>query len=137
MVVIDDLSVVIKPDVAKSQQVAETERPTTGAPGEGERPVDGEADGDGAGEATRDAPAATLPRRFFATVEVDADRAARDVGKIAEEVLQHLTVLPKSNVKVTVEIDADIPDGVTEDTQRVVNENCQTLRFKSHGFERS
>ncbi len=45
--------------------------------------------------------------------------------------------LPKSNVKVTVEIEAQIPDGVAEDTQRVVNENCQTLKFKSHGFERS
>ena len=39
MVVIDDLSVVIKPDVAKSQQAAETEKPTTGAPGERGRPV--------------------------------------------------------------------------------------------------
>ena len=33
---------------------------------------------------------------------MDADRAARDVGKIAEEVLQHLTILPKSNVKVAL-----------------------------------
>ncbi len=29
------------------------------------------------------------------------------------------------------------PDGATEDTQRVINENCQTLRFKDHGFEGS
>ena len=40
-------------------------------------------------------------------------------------------------MKVTVEIEAQIPDGVAEDTQRVVTENCQTLKFKSYGFERS
>ena len=46
-------------------------------------------------------------------------------------------MLPNSKVKVTVEIEAEVPDGVAEDTERVVTENCQTLRFKSHGFERS
>ena len=78
-----------------------------------------------------------MPKRFFGTVEVDPDRVARDMGKIAEEVLQHLTVLPKAKMRVTVEIDAEVPEGVSEDTQRVVTENCQTLKFKSHGFERS
>ena len=49
------------------------------------------------------------------------------MGKIAEEVLQHLTVLPKSKMRVTIEIDAEVPEGVAEDTQRVLTENCQTL----------
>ena len=68
---------------------------------------------------------------------IDPDRAARDMGKISEEVLQHLTVLPNAKMRVTVEIDAEAPDGVSEDTQRVVTENCQTLKFKDHGFEES
>ena len=90
MVVIDDLSVVIKPDVARVQQAAETE-----APDDEKEPTGGGAGGEGSeGTDTEGEGAVTLPRRFFATVEVDADRAARDVGKIAEEVLQHLTVLP-------------------------------------------
>ena len=38
---------------------------------------------------------------------------------------------------MTVEIDAEVPEGVSDDRQRVANENCQTLRFKSHGFEES
>ena len=49
-----------------------------------------------------------------------------DVGKIAEEMLQHLTTLPGATVNVTVEIDAEAPDGVSEEVQRVVTENCQT-----------
>ena len=82
-------------------------------------------------------PRATPPRRFFGTADLDPNRAGRDMGRIAEEVLQHLTTLPGSKVKVTVEIQAGMPNGVAEDVQRVINENCQTLRFKTHGFERS
>ena len=33
-------------------------------------------------------------------------------GWITEEVLQHLTTLPHVNVKLTLEIEADTPDGV-------------------------
>ncbi len=45
--------------------------------------------------------------------------------------------VPGGKVKVTVEIEAEVPEGVSDDVQRVINENCQTLRFKSHGFEES
>jgi hypothetical protein len=38
-------------------------------------------------------------------------------------------------VKVTVEIEAEIPEGAPQDVQRVIHENCQMLRFKSHGFD--
>jgi hypothetical protein len=37
---------------------------------------------------------------------------------------------------VTVEIEAEAPGGVSEQVQRVVAENCRTLKFKSHGFEK-
>ena len=36
----------------------------------------------------------------------------------------------------TVEIEAEVADGVPDDVQRIVNENGQTLRFKAHGFEK-
>ena len=37
--------------------------------------------------------------------------------------------------RLTVEIEAVIPEGVPDDVQRIVNENAQTLRLKAHGFE--
>ena len=130
-VVIDSLSVLVKPEVALAQQAAET--PTEpGATGAGDDTSPG-SDGDST-ETTDDEPKAA--RRFFGTVEINADRAGRDMGRIAEEVLQHLTTLPGSSVRVTVEIEVDVPDGVPDDVQRIVNENGQTLRFKSHGFEK-
>ena len=67
---------------------------------------------------------------------IDPNRAGRAVGRIAEEVLQHLTRPRAANVRVTLDVEAEIPEGVPDDIQGVVTENCQTLKFTSHGFER-
>ncbi|MEW6573744.1 MAG: Swt1 family HEPN domain-containing protein [Bacillota bacterium] len=75
------------------------------------------------------------PRRFHGTITLDVSRVGRDAGRIAEEVVQHLTTLAGAKVEVTLEIDARVPDGVSEEIQRIVTENCRTLKFKSHGFE--
>ena len=130
MVAIDSMSVLVKPDVAKAQLERDQQSKTKGAERD-TRTTEGDAPAEGGAEPAVD----KKPKRFFATVEVSADRAARDMGKIAEEVLQHLTTLPGSSVKVIVEIDATVTEGVEEDVQRTVTENCQTLKFTSHGFE--
>ena len=36
---------------------------------------------------------------------------------------------------VTLEIDAQLPEGAPEGLVRTVSENCRTLKFKSAGFE--
>ena len=56
-------------------------------------------------------------------------------GKVAEEVVQHLAVLPGAEVEVTLEIHAKIPEGAPERVVRTVTENCSTLRFENHQFE--
>jgi hypothetical protein len=60
---------------------------------------------------------------------------ARDAGMIMEEVVKHLTSLYGAKVKVTLEIEAELPNGVSESLVRTVMENCRTLRFESQGFE--
>ena len=62
-------------------------------------------------------------------------RAGKVVGQIAENVVSHLTGLVGSNVELTLEIEATIPDGAPEHVVRTVTENARTLRFKSQGFE--
>jgi predicted AAA+ superfamily ATPase len=76
------------------------------------------------------------PNLFTATVELDPNRLGRDAGKIAEEVLQHLTLLTGARAKVSLEIEIVVPAGVADDVVRTVTENCNTLKFKRHGFER-
>ena len=48
----------------------------------------------------------------------------------------HLAGLVGARVTVTLEIEADIPDGTPEPVVRTVTENSRTLKFASHGFER-
>jgi hypothetical protein len=79
---------------------------------------------------------AGLPKRFYASVALDPDRVGRDAGRAADEILSHLSVLPGARVKVTMEIEAETPKGVSEDVQRTVSENASVLKFDSYGFER-
>lgn len=88
-------------------------------------------------EKSSTAPVASIPRRFFASVVLDDNRIGRDAGRIAEEVIQHLSDIPGAEVHVTMEIHVNVPDGISDQVVRTVTENCKTLKFKSHGFEES
>jgi hypothetical protein len=68
-------------------------------------------------------------------VNLDPLRTSRDVGNIAQEIIQHLTAMSGSKVEITLEIEADLPDGAPDDVVRTVSENCRTLKFTSQGFE--
>lgn len=80
-------------------------------------------------------PEPAKPKRFHGTVQLDARRAGRDAGTIAQEVISHLAGIIGADVKVTLEIDAVIPTGASEQVVRTVTENCRTLKFTSQGFE--
>ena len=75
------------------------------------------------------------PKRFFGSVELNPTRAGRDAGQIAEEVIAHLVGIVGAKVRVTLEIEAEIENGVPENVVRIVTENSRTLKFTTHGFE--
>jgi hypothetical protein len=68
-------------------------------------------------------------------VQLDPARVGRDAGRIADEVIAHLSGLVGSSVTVTLEIDVDVSGGVPENVVRTVTENSRTLKFGSYGFE--
>ncbi len=74
-------------------------------------------------------------KSFYGRVDLDSTRLTRDTGQIAEEVIQHLASLPSSEVDISLEINAKIPDGIPEDKVRILLENCRTLKFKNNDFE--
>ena len=76
-------------------------------------------------------------RRFYGSVALDPIRASRDVARVAEEVIQHLTTLEKANVTIRLELEASTPDGVPDNVFRTVLENCRTLKFTAADFEES
>jgi hypothetical protein len=76
------------------------------------------------------------PNRYYGTVALDATRVGRDAGKIADEVIAHLSGLVGAEVTVTLEIAASVPDGVPDNVVRIVTENGRTLKFSNQGFDR-
>ena len=81
-------------------------------------------------------PDAARPKRYHGSVTLDSTRVGRDASRIADEVISHLAGLVGAKVKVTLEIEATIPDGASEQVVRTVTENGRTLKFGSSGFEK-
>lgn len=75
------------------------------------------------------------PTRFYGTVMLNPLRTGADAGRIAAEIIAHLASLPKARVRVTLEIEADLPEGAPEDVVRIVTENARTLKFTNSSFE--
>ncbi len=127
----DSPGLLVKSEIARKQIDAET---TPEPP-----PVDGPAPippGPGPEPLSPTIPEAAKPKRFHGSVELDATRVGRDAGRIADEVISHLSGLVGANVTVTLEIDAEIPKGASENVVRTVTENARTLKFKNQGFEK-
>ena len=80
---------------------------------------------------TQPEPTPKMITRFHGTVAIDPLRA----GTIAREVIKHLSGLVGVKVQLTMEIQAESPEGIPEERQRSVNENCRTLKFQSFRFE--
>jgi hypothetical protein len=78
---------------------------------------------------------ATRLSRFYGVVEVDPDRLGRDGGRIAQEVVAHLSALIGTEVEVTIEVRATNAEGFPDEVVRIVSENTTSLRFRTHGFE--
>lgn len=69
-------------------------------------------------------------------MRVNSARVGRDAGRIAEEVIPHLAGQMGAEVTVTIEIEARLPNGASEQLDRTVTENSRTLKFDSQGFEK-
>ena len=61
---------------------------------------------------------------------------ARNASQIVDEVVAYLSSRPRAKATVTLEIEAQIPEGAPENVVRTVTENSRTLKFTSQGFER-
>ncbi|MCL4850979.1 MAG: hypothetical protein KJZ78_06305, partial [Bryobacteraceae bacterium] len=135
MVTLGSSGLLVHPDAALLQIEAETPtpNPATPQPGGAHRPTP-QAPANGEGDPTEEPPA-KRPTRFHGSVNLDPSRVGRDAGRIADEVLSHLSGLVGSNVRVTLEIEVSVPGGVSDDTVRIVTENARTLKFETQGFE--
>lgn len=140
-VILDQASVLVKPEIAKKQREEETKKQesTVSYPLGSQPPINGVSEPNT--RVTTSSPDVmgtkkeVVLRRFHGTVELDATRLGRDAGRISDEVLTHLTSLVGAKAKIVLEIDVEVPNGIPDDKVRVITENCNTLKFKGHGFE--
>ncbi|MBP7678349.1 MAG: AAA+ family ATPase, partial [Thermoanaerobaculia bacterium] len=77
----------------------------------------------------------TAPKRFHGSVRLSPLTPGKDVGKISDEIIRHLTTLVGANAEITLEVSVTYPKGFDEKTVRVVSENAKTLKFEPFGFE--
>ena len=138
-------SVVIKPEVAAAQMEKDAAQSSIRTGMADGRTAPTEPTGSGIGvagslviEAGVSQTVSTKPpglKRFHGSATLNATRLSRDVDAIATSVVQHLAGLLDAKVKITLEIEADMPSGAPENVVRTVTENCRTLKFDSQGFE--
>jgi predicted AAA+ superfamily ATPase len=132
-----DTGILVRPEIALQQHKVEAKTVPSGTGQAGtEQPIGPTAGTVGTvkgGVATHKGTRA--PKRFHGSVNLDPTRVGRDAGRIGDEVIAHLVGLMGSDVKVTLEIEADIPNGVPDNVVRTVTENSRTLKFTSQGFE--
>ncbi len=128
----DSTGLLVKPDVARRQLDAEVpKQPPDDHTSETPPKIDDSTKDD---QSTRP-PRRIGPKRFHGTVNLDATRVGRDASRIADEVIAHLAGQVGSEVTVTLEIEAKLPDGASDQIVRTVTENSRTLKFTSHEFE--
>lgn len=80
-------------------------------------------------------PDKTKAMHFFLSAKLDTTRINRDVQKILEEVISHLTQENGLTLEMRLEVQATAPNGVQAQTVRAVSENCRTLKISNFGFE--
>lgn len=80
-------------------------------------------------------PSKTQIKRFHGTVDLDPVKAKYQFGQVIDEVTIHLAKRADANVRITVDIDAELADGFDEDLQRIMRENCKSLHFKTADLE--
>ncbi len=150
-VVLDNNSLVVKSEASIRQIREQSPKTPVTVPGEGQTSTlltddsgnvtssQGTSLQDQGGSSATATPTANPPkaRRFHGVVDLDANRLGRDAGTIAEAIVQHIAGLIGSEVEISLEIHAEIPDGAPDNVVRTVTENCRTLRFKDFGFEES
>jgi hypothetical protein len=67
--------------------------------------------------------------------DIPAATAKLRLVQLAEEIISVLASDPNAQVKVTVEMSAEFPNGATDQVKRAVSENAKSLNLKNADWE--
>jgi hypothetical protein len=127
--VITDQTLLVKPDVAQKQ--IPLERPIATMTGD-------VASVDSQNPEATDTIVPNLEKlvkRYFGVYQLDPERFSRDLNKLSQEILQHLSSIDGVQLGITVEIHAEVSKGFSPEKIRVILENARSLKFEQSKFE--
>lgn len=128
---LDDTLLLIEPKVAKAYETAYPVATLPGMVTPGEISI-GEIPNESEVMRSKTMPKASL---FVGNINVNAATAKMDLVKVADEVISVLEQDPNADVKVTLEIQAAFPNGVSDQTKRTITENARSLNFGLSNWE--
>jgi hypothetical protein len=114
-------SVIVEPTVAEKNRLNPAEP-------DPKPPIDPQPGGSGG--VTDPAPKPEpLPTKFKGTINLSSERPARDFGKVVDGIIDQITNIEGAEINLTLEIHADVPNGIEKNKQRTLIENANTLGF--------
>lgn len=75
------------------------------------------------------------PKSFHGSIQIKPNSAKVHLVSIAEEIISLLTADPNASLNITLEINAEFPNGAPDQTKRAVSENATSLGFKTKSWE--
>ena len=76
-----------------------------------------------------------INKHFYMTADIDTIRVNKDVSRLMDEVINHVMLVDGANVRIKLEVEADMPNGTPVPTVRTVTENCRTLHVAEYQFD--
>lgn len=74
------------------------------------------------------------PQRYFGSVTLNPQTLASQVREISNEVISNLQTIYGSQIRISLEIEAIVPDGIPEDRRSIVAEKSKALKFDQSDF---
>lgn len=76
-----------------------------------------------------------LSKNFHMVAELDKTRLTKSFNECIDELASHLINLPNVTATISLIVDVNAPEGISEDTKEIISENCKILKVKEFNFE--
>lgn len=145
-VVFDDTLLLIEPGAARTYEEASRPKPQASSTelgqttmGTGSGPAYPVRAGTSGGVAEPggmpSSPGTAKAKSFFGTADIPTATAKMRLVQLADEIVSLLASDPDANVRLTVEISAEFPQGASDGVKRAVSENARSLGLKTADWE--
>ena len=143
----DDTLLLIQPDAAAIYEASIKSPPpappgtTTGTETGGTTAVKENGPTAGGGTTTITPPGGTTvvaPKKaktYYGSIEIKPSGAKMQMVSVADEIISLLASDPNAVLKVSIEINADFPEGASDQIKRATSENSKSLGFQSSTWE--